>query len=64
LDATRTQAGTSTSLEEREEYILPVKIDDTEIPGINRTVGYVDVRTKSMDEIAELLLAKLRLKGQ
>ena len=49
------------AFEQREEYILPVKIDDTEIPGLNRTVGYVDVRSKPIDEIAELLLTKLRI---
>jgi len=45
---------------QQEEYILPIKIDDTEIPGINSTVGYVDLRSKTVEEIADLLMAKLK----
>lgn len=37
---------------ENREYILPIKIDDTEIPGILNTVGYMDSRTQTLDEIA------------
>lgn len=48
------------AFKQREEYILPVKIDDTEIPGINPTVSYVDLRSKTVEEIAELLMTKLR----
>jgi hypothetical protein len=29
------------------EYILPAIFDDTEIPGIQKTVGYVDLNTKN-----------------
>lgn len=47
------------AFEERQEYILPVKIDDTEIPGINPTVGYVDLRNVSVSHIAELIVQKL-----
>jgi small GTP-binding protein len=44
---------------ENKEYILPVRIDDTEIPGINETIGYIDLRSTTMEEIAELLVKKL-----
>jgi ribosomal protein S18 acetylase RimI-like enzyme len=44
---------------QRAEYILPVKLDDTEIPGINKTVGYEDLRRKSVQDIADILVAKL-----
>ena len=44
---------------EHREYILPVKIDDTEIPGINETIGYIDLRSKSLEEIADMLVKKL-----
>ncbi|MBE9593850.1 MAG: TIR domain-containing protein, partial [Proteobacteria bacterium] len=30
---------------EHKVYILPVRIDDTEIPGINETIGYIDLRS-------------------
>jgi hypothetical protein len=41
------------------EYILPVLIDDIEIPGMNRTTGYVDANGKHPAYIAALLLKKL-----
>jgi len=44
---------------EQREYILPVRIDDTEIPGITETVGYIDLRSTTIQEIAELVLKKL-----
>lgn len=44
---------------ESKEYILPVKIDDTEIVGIPETIAYVDYRTTSIDEIVELIILKL-----
>jgi hypothetical protein len=44
---------------ENREYILPVKIDDTEIPGINEIIGYVDLRSMSIDDIGTLLIEKL-----
>jgi len=44
---------------ENKEYILPVKIDDTEIPGINETIGYIDLRLASLEEIANMLVKKL-----
>lgn len=44
---------------ENKEYILPVKIDDTEIPGINETIGYLDLRNLSITEIANHLIAKI-----
>jgi hypothetical protein len=44
---------------EHKEYILPVKIDDTEIPGINETIGYIDLKSTSLEEIADMLVKKL-----
>ena len=44
---------------ENKEYILPVKIDDTQIPGIRETTGYIDLRNTSVKELAELTIKKL-----
>ena len=41
------------------EYILPLRLDDTELPGINETTAYVDLQNKSIEEVAELCLKKL-----
>lgn len=48
------------AFEENREYILPVKFDDTEIPGLNKTVGYIDANRHSPQEIAELVFEKIR----
>jgi AbiJ-like protein/TIR domain-containing protein len=47
------------AIEAKEEYILPARFDDTEIPGLHRTVGYVDLRKKSACDLASLILQKL-----
>ncbi|MDB5072082.1 MAG: hypothetical protein JWM87_3193 [Candidatus Eremiobacteraeota bacterium] len=49
----------ASALQKQEEYILPVRFDDTDVPGIRHTIGYQDARIKTPDEIAELILKKL-----
>lgn len=41
------------------EYILPVRFDETEIPGVLPTVGYIDLRGTAPEALAELILQKL-----
>lgn len=47
-------------LREGTGYILPLRLDDTELPGMNQTVGYLDLRRKTIAEVHQLLLKKLR----
>jgi hypothetical protein len=47
------------AFKESEEYILPIKIDSTEIPGINETIGYIDLREDNISTVADLILQKL-----
>jgi hypothetical protein len=56
------QSAVERAIQERgREYILPVKIsDDIELPGVPGTIGYVSLTQYSVDQIAELLIAKLR----
>lgn len=42
-----------------EEYLLPVRFDDTAIPGIRPTTGYIDLRATSPKELADLIAEKL-----
>jgi hypothetical protein len=44
---------------ESREYILPVRLDDTEVPGLNVTTGYIDLRTHTIVELNEIILQKL-----
>ena len=47
------------AFEENREYILPVRLDDTEIPGILPTVGYLDLRSMTIEQVHQVLVAKL-----
>ena len=47
------------AFEENHEYILPIRLDDTEIPGILPTTGYLDLRSKSIKDIYLILLEKM-----
>jgi len=49
----------SRAFEESAEYILPAKFDDTEIPGMLPTTGYIDLRKHSPAEVALLVCEKL-----
>ena len=47
------------------EYILPVRLDDTQVPGITETTGYRDLRQHPMESIVDLVEQKLiKAKGQ
>jgi hypothetical protein len=47
------------AFEENREYILPARFDDTEIPGIRPTTGYIDLRGKAPKALCRLILQKL-----
>lgn len=51
------------ALEAHEVYILPARFNDTEIPGILSTIGYVDLRDLSPEEFANVILGKLGATG-
>lgn len=42
------------------EYILPIDVDGTRLPGLPATVGYLSLRLHDIADIAELLIRKLR----
>ncbi|RSD20895.1 TIR domain-containing protein [Amycolatopsis eburnea] len=47
------------ALQDESAYILPVRLDDTEVPGLPSTVGHVDLRRTTMDHVVRLILEKL-----
>ena len=53
------QMAQARAFQENREYILPVRLDDTEIPGIPPTVGYLDLRMMTIEEVYEVLIEKL-----
>jgi hypothetical protein len=47
------------ALEERAEYVLPARFDDTEIPGLLPTIHYLDLKTLTPEQLGERILQKL-----
>lgn len=47
------------ALESRQEYVLPARFDDTELPGLRSTIGYIDLRRHTPEEFGWLILQKL-----
>lgn len=45
---------------ENREYILPLRLDDTKIPGVPETVGYLDLRVVPIADVAAMLIEKVR----
>jgi hypothetical protein len=46
--------------ENGKEYILPVRVDSTDLDGLSPSIGYVSLADKSIDEIGKLLVSKLK----
>jgi hypothetical protein len=44
---------------QKKEYILPIKLDATELPGINPTTGYIDASLHDIRDIVDLIAKKL-----
>ena len=43
-----------------QEFILPLRLDDTPILGCPNTIGYIDLHQHSIYDVAELLIKKLK----
>ncbi len=48
------------ALAEKREYILPIRLDDSEVPGLSPTIGYVDARSSTPLALARILFKKIR----
>lgn len=53
------KAAQSKAFTENIEYILPLKLDDTEIQGLLPTTGYIDFNHTEIKEIVKLLVEKV-----
>jgi len=47
-----------------EDYLLPVRIDDTDLLGLSPTIGYLDARVLDAQDIVRLLCEKLGLQPE
>jgi hypothetical protein len=60
------QAMQSRAFREQQEYILPVRFDDTKIPGLLDTIGYLSLANRTPEQLVGLIEKKLnaRKNGQ
>lgn len=47
------------AIKENEEYILPARFDNTEIPGINPNITYIDLSILSEEDFARKIIEKI-----
>ncbi len=47
------------ALEDHRDYVLPARFDDTELPGLRSTIGYVDLRETPESDLVQLIVEKL-----
>lgn len=57
------RAAQARAFQEAQEYILPVRIDETEIPGVLPTTGYVVLAGRSQADLVSLITKKLVTSG-
>jgi hypothetical protein len=53
------KSAVSKAIKEKGEYILPAKFDDTEIPGLPDTIGYLDLRKIEPEQLGGMIIQKL-----
>lgn len=58
------QAMQARAFQEHQEYVLPVRFDDTQIPGVLPTTGYISLSDRSPQEFVRLIHKKLIQAGR
>jgi hypothetical protein len=58
------QSMQSRAFQENQEYILPARFDETEIPGLLPTIGYIPLKDKTPTDFSEIICKKLVLSGR
>jgi hypothetical protein len=53
------QAAQDRALQQSSPYILPVRLDDAELPGLHGTISYMDARIVGLDGLVEAIKHKL-----
>ncbi|MGB3441821.1 MAG: TIR domain-containing protein [Actinophytocola sp.] len=53
------QSAMARAIRQRAAYILPIRMDDTELPGLLHTVGYLDARFEGLGGVISVLREKL-----
>lgn len=53
------KAAQARAFREHREYILPLRLDDTEVDGILETTGYIDYRKVELEKLIDMLVSKV-----
>lgn len=53
------QSAMARAAQQRTAYILPIRMDDTDLPGLLPTVGFLDARVEGLDGVITVLREKL-----
>jgi hypothetical protein len=53
------QVAQATAIKSKREFLLPVRLDDTELPGQAHSIAWRDLRRESVSEIVESIRAKV-----
>ncbi len=56
------RAAMSRAVQEQDRYILPCRFDNTEVPGLRPSISYVDLTSKSPEQLGDLIIQVLRRK--
>jgi hypothetical protein len=58
------RAAQARAIQNNQEYILPLRLDDTELPGLNHSTAYLDVREYGPKRVATRLAEKLGIEDR
>ena len=47
------------AIQERREFVLPARFDDTELPGLRPTIGYISLRNETPETFALKIIQKI-----
>ena len=53
------QSAQARAFKENAEYLLPARFDDTVVPGLRETIGYVDLRTTNEEKLVQMIEMKV-----
>lgn len=54
------QAAQARAIRDRKEYILPIRLDDADVPGLLHTIGYLSWPPETAQTISDKIIFKLR----
>lgn len=57
------EAAVARAVDENSKYILPLRVDDTVVPGLPPSIVHVDLRSKTVEQVHQMIIERVRLVG-